>query len=211
MLASRGYMVLQVNFRGSSGRGVAFEHAGFRQWGTRIQQDLIDGVRWAIDHKYADPARVAVFGASFGGYSALMSTIRAPGLFRCAIGYAGVYDLPMMFHKGDIQDSRSGRHYLAYAVGTDEASLRANSPADLADKINVPVFLIHGEKDERAPFAQAQAMRAALQAAHKPFQWMAKPGEYHGFYDVDNNVQMYQAVLKFLATYIGPGAPQKHA
>ena len=206
MLASRGYLVLQVNFRGSSGRGLAFEHAGYKKWGTRIQQDLIDGVKWAIDQHYADPKRVAVFGASFGGYSALMEPIRAPGLFRCAIGYSGIYDLPMMRTKGDIQSSQFGRSYLDHAVGSDEATLEANSPDRLVDKIHVPVFLIHGEKDQRAPFAQAQAMRAALEKAHKPVQWMAKPGEYHGFYDVDNNVQMYQAVLQFLGKYIGPGA-----
>jgi dipeptidyl aminopeptidase/acylaminoacyl peptidase len=204
-LASRGYLVLQVNFRGSGGRGPGFMKSGYGQWGTRIQQDLIDGVKWAEAQHFADPKRVCVYGASFGGYSAMMSVIRAPELFKCAVGYAGVYDLAMMYDKGDTKDSTSGVNYLHYAIGTDPAVLAANSPDKLADKINVPVLLIHGEDDQRAPFAQAKAMRAALDAAHKPYEWLSKSGEGHGFYNEDNNVDMYNHLQAFLDKYIGPG------
>ncbi|MEP6900040.1 MAG: prolyl oligopeptidase family serine peptidase, partial [Rhodanobacter sp.] len=198
-LASRGYLVLQVNYRGSSGRGVDFVEAGYLKWGTRIQQDLIDGVKWAVGEKYADPKRVCVYGGSFGGYSAMMTVIRAPGMFKCAVGYAGVYDLAMMYKKGDVREDKSGRSYLQTVVGKNDADLDANSPDKLADKIDAPVLLVHGEDDKRAPFAQAKAMRAALDAAHKPYEWLSKPGEGHGFYDEKNNVEFYNRLQTFIA------------
>jgi dipeptidyl aminopeptidase/acylaminoacyl peptidase len=204
-LASRGYLVLQVNYRGSGGRGPNFVKSGYGKWGTRIQQDLIDGVKWAEAQHFADPKRVCVYGASFGGYSAMMTVIRAPGLFKCAVGYAGIYDLAMMYDKGDIRDDDSGVNYLKAAIGTDPAVLTANSPDKQADKIDVPVLLIHGEADQRAPFAQAKAMRAALDAAHKPYEWLTKPDEGHGFYNEQNNVDMYNHLQDFLSKYIGPG------
>jgi dipeptidyl aminopeptidase/acylaminoacyl peptidase len=204
-LASRGYLVLQVNYRGSSGRGEDFQEAGYLKWGTRIQQDLIDGVKWAIGQNYADPKRICVYGGSFGGYSAMMTTIRAPGMFKCAVGYAGIYDLAMMYKKGDIQEDKSGRSYLTTVIGRNDAELAANSPDKLADKIDVPVLLIHGEDDKRAPFAQAKAMRAALDAAHKPYEWLSKPGEGHGFYDEKNTVEFYNLMQAFLEKHIGKG------
>jgi dipeptidyl aminopeptidase/acylaminoacyl peptidase len=205
-LASRGYLVLQVNYRASSGRGADFQEAGYLKWGTRIQQDLIDGVKWAIAAKYADPQRICVYGGSFGGYSAMMTTIRAPGLFKCAVGYAGIYDLAMMYKKGDIKDDKSGRSYLNTVIGKDDADLDANSPDKLADKIDVPVLLVHGEDDKRAPFAQAKAMRNALDDAHKPYEWLSKPDEGHGFYDEKNNIEFYNRLQSFLEKYIGKGA-----
>ncbi len=208
-LANRGYTVLQVNFRGSGGRGVKFQHAGYRQWGTRIQQDLIDGVKWTIAQHYADPKRVCTYGGSFGGYSALMTVIRAPKLFKCAIGYAGVYDLSMLLKKGNIRSRASGRSYLDTVLGDDQAELNANSPDKLADKISVPVFLIHGMDDEQAPYAGATAMRDALEKAHKPYKWMAKRSERHGFFDVDNNVERLEKIQAFLEENIGKGAPEK--
>ncbi|WP_199096674.1 prolyl oligopeptidase family serine peptidase [Dyella sp. ASV21] len=206
-LASRGYLVLQVNYRGSSGRGRDFKEAGYLKWGTAIQQDLIDGVKWAIKEQYADPQRICVYGASFGGYSAMMTTVRAPGLFKCAVGYAGIYDLAMMYKKGDIKEEKSGRSYLRNVIGKDDAALAANSPTHLADQISVPVLLVHGEDDQRAPFAQAKAMRAALDAAHKPYEWLSKPGEGHGFYSEKNTVEFYNTLAGFLDRYIGAGAP----
>ena len=103
----------------------------------------------------------------------------------CAVGYAGLYDLAMMYDKGDIRENKSGRSYLKTVIGNGsadlDADLDANSPAKLADKISVPVLLVHGEDDKRAPFAQAKPMRATLEAAHKPCEWLSKPGEGHGF------------------------------
>ncbi|WP_431634147.1 prolyl oligopeptidase family serine peptidase [Dyella sp. KULCS107] len=205
-LASRGYLVLQINFRGSGGRGIDFEQAGYKQWGTGIQNDLIDGVKWAIAQKFADPKRICIFGASFGGYSALMAPIRAPGMFKCAIGYAGVYDMALLYKKGDTHQSELGRNAMRATMGADENQLDANSPAKLADKIDVPVLLIHGEDDQRAPFAQFKAMKAALDAAHKPYEFLTKPGEGHGFYSEKNNVELYNTLQAFLEKHIGKGA-----
>ncbi|WP_250625186.1 alpha/beta hydrolase family protein [Pinirhizobacter soli] len=208
-LANRGYLVLQVNFRGSSGRGRQFVYDGYRQWGGKMQQDLIDGVKWAIGENYADPARVCVFGASFGGYSALMAPIRAPGMFKCAVGYAGVYDMHMRYEKGDSHGSKRDLSYLETTMGKDPAELAANSPVTLVSQLDVPVLLIHGEDDERAPYAGAKEMRAALDAAHKPYEWMSVPGEGHGFYKPANNVAMFNRLQAFLEKYIGAGAPAK--
>lgn len=209
MLASRGYLVVQVNFRSSGGRGDKFRESGYRKWGTRVQQDLIEGMQSVIDSGLADKDRICVFGASFGGYSAMMTPIRAPGMFRCAVGYAGIYDLSLMYKKGDIKRRDAGTNYLELAIGRDQAELAANSPAKLAARIKVPVFLVHGENDERAPFAHAKAMRAALQAAGTDPEWMAVNDERHGFYDEGNNVEFYGRLLAFLGKHIGPGAPRQ--
>jgi dipeptidyl aminopeptidase/acylaminoacyl peptidase len=210
-LASRGYLVLQVNFRGSSGRGQEFIQAGFKKWGTLLQDDLIDSVKWAISEHYADPNRVCVFGASFGGYSALMAPIKAPGMFKCAVGYAGIYDLPMMYEKGDIADSKSLTSELQMTLGTDQAVLVANSPDRMAEKLNLPIMLVHGEDDERAPFAQFKAMKAALDTAHKPYETLTKSGEKHGFVKPENVEELYNKLAAFLDRNIGDGAGAKAA
>lgn len=202
-LASRGYLVLQVNFRGSGGRGLTFHDKGYGQWGTGIQEDLIDGVRWTIEQGTADAARICVFGGSFGGYSAMMSVVRAPGLFKCAVGLAGVYDLPM-FVKDDTQVGNNSRiNFYIKSLGTDKAVLAANSPARLADKIDVPVFLAHGEKDKNVLPEQAEAMHAALDKAGKKHEWMMVPKEGHGFYAEKNRIAFYEKLEAFLALHLG--------
>ncbi|MCC4603850.1 alpha/beta hydrolase family protein [Xanthomonas campestris] len=218
-LASRGYLVLQVNYRGGQGRGPNFERAGYRQWGERIQDDLVDGVRWAIAQGLADPARICSYGASFGAYAAMMVQVKAPEMFRCAVGMAGIYDLQMMYSKGDINRSDYGLNYLERAIGRDPADLAAHSPVALAERIKAPVLLVHGEEDERAPFAQAKSLRAALTRSGNAPQWMAVPKEGHGFYKEDNQVAFYRTLEQFLASHLGnpaavagaspaPAAPQ---
>lgn len=208
-LASRGYLVLQVNFRGSKGRGFRFEQAGYLKWGTRIQDDLLDGVRWAVAQGYAAPERICAYGASFGAYSAMMVAAKEPGLFKCAAGMAGLYDLKMMYTKGDIRSTKWGRNYLVRVVGRDDAELAANSPTALAAQIKVPVLLVHGEMDERTPFSQAKAMKAALERAGNAPEWVAVPKEGHGFYKDENNVAFYQRLESFLGRHIGAGSRQQ--
>lgn len=205
-LANRGYLVVQVNFRSSGGHGPAFASAGARHWGDRVQQDMIEVIRQLIAEGSVDKNRICTYGGSFGGYSAMMSVIRAPGLFRCAIGYAGIYDLSMMYRKGDIRESRQGRSYLHLAIGDDPAVLAANSPAELAGQIRIPVLLIHGKDDQRAPFAQAKAKRSALKDAGNPPQWLAEPDEGHGFYQTAHNLQRLQTIEAFLDRQIGAHA-----
>ncbi|UPG88926.1 prolyl oligopeptidase family serine peptidase [Luteibacter aegosomaticola] len=210
-LANRGYLVLQVNYRGSGGRGEAFESAGYRHWGSRVQDDLADGVKWAISQGFADASRVCVFGASFGGYSALMAPIRDPGMFKCAVGYAGVYDLALMRDKGDIKSSKLGRSYLDEAIGNDPAELAQFSPAKRAGELNLPILLVHGEDDQRSPFAHFKAMTAALDAAHKPYETLVKSDERHGFVKPANVEEFYNKLAAFLDRNIGEGAKGKSA
>ena len=208
-LASRGYLVLQVNYRGSSDRGYAFQSAGYQQWGGRIQQDLIDGTRWMIEKGYADSKRICAYGASFGAYSAMMIAAKAPELVKCAAGLSGLYDLRAMAEKSDTSRSYRGRAYIERVVGDDDKVLLANSPLAFADKIKVPVFLAHGREDERTPFKQAASMQKALENAGNAPIWMPVAKEAHGFYSPKNAVAFYNQLESFLAKNIGPGVAGK--
>jgi dipeptidyl aminopeptidase/acylaminoacyl peptidase len=202
-LASRGYAVLQVNYRGSIGRGARFQLAGYRHWGDAIQDDLIDGVKWAVSQGEVDGGRVCVFGASFGAYSALMLPARAPGMFKCAVGYAGVYDLPLLYKRDDVGGEARLQNSLGSYIGTDQAEMAKFSPDRLADKITVPVLLVHGGKDKVAPIEHAYLMRDALtKAGHAP-EWMEVPYEGHGFYDSKNVSAFYGKLEAFLQKNIG--------
>lgn len=206
ILASRGYAVLQVNFRGSGGYGVDFQAAGYRQWGLAMQDDLTDATRWAIEQGIADPRRICIYGASYGGYAALQGAVREPDLYRCTIGYVGVYDLPMMYQRGDIRQSLYGRAYLERVLSRDRQDMLARSPVAGADRIKAAVMLIHGGRDVRVPIAHATAMRAALDKAGHPYEYLVKESEGHGFYDIDNNLELYTRLLEFLDRHIGPNA-----
>ena len=207
LLASRGYAVLKINFRGSGGYGRGFRDAGHGQWGQAIQNDIIDATRWAISEGYADKDRVCIYGGSFGGYSSLMAPIREPGMFKCAFGYVGVYDMGMLFTKGDIPQSESGVRYLRRTVGTDRAVQQANSPAFNADKVRIPVYLAAGARDERAVPDQTEAMADALRKAGNPPEGVIiQSGEMHGFYKEENNLRLYTEMLGFFDRHIGQGA-----
>jgi acetyl esterase/lipase len=205
LLASAGYAVLQVNFRGSSGYGRAFTDAGSREWGGKMQDDVTDATRWAIDQGIADPARICIYGASYGGYAALMGAARESGLYKCAAGYVGVYDLPLMFRKGDIQDHDSGEAYLHDWIG-DPSALGAVSPVNLAGRIKVPVFLAAGGQDERAPIAHSERMEQALRTAGVPVETLFVRTEGHGFYTQEHQQAFYERLLSFLDKNIGGGA-----
>lgn len=204
LLASRGYAVLNVNYRGSGGYGRAFRDAGHMQWGQNIQNDIIDATRWAIQEGYADKDRICIYGGSFGGYSALMAPIREPGLFKCAFGYVGVYDIEMMFNKGDIPRTESGLRYLRRTHGTDPKIWAENSPARRAAEVRIPVFLAAGARDDRAPPEQTELMAKALtQAGNPPEGMIIQSGEMHGFYDEQNRVKLYTEMLAFFDRHIG--------
>lgn len=206
-LASRGYAVLQVNYRGSGGRGEAFQRSGWQGWGTTLQDDITDGVRWAIDNKLADPARICTFGASFGGYTALIQPILNPGMYRCAIGYVGVYDLPLM-RKTDKNMGQSKRNtrFFDRTLGTDMDALAKVSPVQRANDVQVPVMLVHGRDDKTADFNQFKSMEAALKAQGKRVETFVVDGEGHGFVKPENRAELYKRMEAFLGKYIGPGA-----
>tara|TARA_Y100001933_G_scaffold255561_1_gene298811 strand:- start:15029 stop:17011 length:1983 start_codon:yes stop_codon:yes gene_type:complete len=202
-LAAAGYAVLQVNFRGSAGFGREFEAAGYGEWGGAMQDDVTDATRWAIAEGVADPKRICIYGASYGAYSALTGAFREPELYRCAVGYAGVYDLPLMFREGDLPRTWLGASYLAKTLGTDRAQLESRSPVYNAERIQADVMLVAGEQDERAPIEQSERMRDALKAAGKDVEWIVEKGEGHGFLNPDNRAELYRRLLAFLERSIG--------
>ena len=202
LLAAAGYAVLQVNFRGSGNFGRAYRSAGARQWGGAMQDDLTDATRWAIDQGHADPARICIYGASYGGYAALMGAAKEPSLYKCAAGYVGVYDLPMMFTTGDIQSRGSGETYLKEWLGNPQ-QLGAMSPVNLAAQIKVPVFLAAGGEDKRAPIQHTKRMEAALNKAGVPVETLYYSTEGHGFYTDPHRREYYTKLLAFLAKNLG--------
>ncbi|KFI06607.1 S9 family peptidase [Massilia sp. BSC265] len=202
-LASRGYAVLQLNFRGSGGRGPSFRDAGYRQWSGKIQDDLVDGVKWTIAQGDIDPRRICVYGASFGAYSAMMLAAREPGMFRCAVGYAGVYDLNLLTKTDEaVLDRRIGVAVDRF-VGKEEAELTRSSPVTQAERIKAPVLLVHGGQDKRTPIAHAEAMRKSLTAAGRAPEWFVAPSEGHGFYDTKNQAEFYRRLESFLGRHLG--------
>jgi len=204
LLASRGYSVLQVNFRGSGGYGMDFQAAGYKEWGAKMQDDITDATRWAIQQKVAIPERICLFGSSYGGYAALMGVAREPDLYRCAVGYAGVYDLELTRESGNIAQSRSGSAYLAKALGDDPADLRARSPVNHVQKIRAPVLLVHGKEDWQADYRQATEMKKALERNGKQFDWMTLRAEGHGVYDEASRREVYERILSFLGQHLKP-------
>jgi dipeptidyl aminopeptidase/acylaminoacyl peptidase len=208
LLANRGYAVLQINYRGSGGYGSDFLNAGMREWGGKMQQDLTDGTRWLISQNQIDEKRICIYGISYGGYAALMGVATEPGLFKCAIGYAGVYELAAMSGQGDIDNTAYGRQYLADIFENNPEWLHARSPARLAERIKAPVLLIHGGKDQRVPAAHAKAMQKALIAAGNPPQWIYEESEGHGFFDPQKRLNAYQNIIDFLEKNIGSQAKQ---
>jgi dipeptidyl aminopeptidase/acylaminoacyl peptidase len=205
-LANRGYAVLQVNYRGSSGRGDDFVSDGYLGWGTTIQDDITDGVKHVIAQNLVDKDRICMYGASFGGYSAMMQPIRNPGMYKCAIGYVGVYDLPLLARTEKSDLNSVGEAWLARSMGTDKAKLTEQSPALRAREIDVPVMLVHGKADDTAGMNQYRAMEKALEDIGKKPEIFVAPGEGHGFTNPANRAELYRRMEAFLDKYIGPNA-----
>lgn len=203
LFANRGYAVLQVNFRGSGGYGDVFRRSGYREWGGKMIDDIIDATRYIAEAGSVDGERMCVYGGSYGGYAALMSAIRAPNLFRCTIGYVGIYDLNYMFKKGDIPDLWGGLAYLERVLGRDEHQLDEFSPINHVDEIEAAVMLIHGDEDRRVPVAHAKAMRKQLKKAGIGVTWQLYDRGGHGVWSVESRREMYEGLLEFLNTHIG--------
>ncbi len=204
VMASHGYAVLQVNFRGSGGYGREHERAGYKQWGLTMQDDLTDATRWAISEGFADRNRICIFGASYGGYAALMGVAKEPDLYRCAIGQVGVYDLG----KFKFDDAMRGDFFRRYhEEATNDGDLGPVSPARVAGKIKVPVFLTTGKEDARVPYQHTEMMEAALKKAGVPVETLYFKSEGHGIYKLENRREFYARLLTFLQKHIGGRAP----
>lgn len=201
-LALNGYSVLQVNYRGSGGYGSNFESAGYRVWGTKIQQDIAEAYQWLVKQKKAQANNVCIMGASFGAYSAIQSAAIYPDLYKCAIGNAGIYDLELMFEEGDIRKHKIGKTYLKKVLGTDKEVLRSMSPVNYADKIKIPLLLAHGEEDERAPVEHVERLKEALDKQGKTYEWFVIDKEGHGFYKPENRKAYMKMVVEFLDKHL---------
>lgn len=204
LLAHHGYAVLQVNYRGSGGYGDAFQLLGFRQWGLSMQDDLTDATQWAIREGHADGARVCIYGASYGGYAALEGAVREPSLYRCAVGYAGVYDLRIQLRKSDIQRTTDGLDYLHAVLGNDPDELLKRSPLAGVDRIQANLLLIHGGMDERVPYANFKVFTRALDKQKKRYETLTESREGHGFFLQEHQQAMYDKLIDFLDRNIGP-------
>ena len=199
-LANRGYAVLQMNFRGSGGYGKRFVDIGYKRWGHEMQHDVTDGVQWAIDSSIADPNRICIYGASYGGYVSMTGITQTPELYQCAINYVGVADLEML--------ERWTRPFEAFeawfdnAVGVDAALLAATSPINHVDKIQVPVLVVHGEQDNRVEIGQARRLLRALRQQEIEHEVLIKRDEGHGFRKEENNLELYSLMDGFLKEHL---------
>ena len=203
LLASRGYAVLQINFRGSSGYGSDFLEAGKHSFGTTMIDDITDATRWVIEQGYADEKRVCIYGWSYGGYASMMSAVREPSLYRCVVAAAGVYDVNLLWEDSDIATRESGRYYFSEAIASTFEEMAAASPITYLDRLKAPVLIVHGEADRRTPFNQAKALRREMKKRKLPFEWLAKSREGHGFIDEKNKTEFYTTLLSFLDRHIG--------
>lgn len=203
-MASRGYAVLQVNYRGSRGFGWAFQSAGFGQWGRKMQTDLSDGVRYLAEQGIIDPSRVCIVGGSYGGYAALAGAALDPGVYRCAASVAGPSDLERMVNdaRGISWETPAERYWLRYMGRTSD--LRAISPVHHAADVRIPVLLVHGKDDTVVPFEQSRIMADALRKAGKSVELVTLNNEDHWLSRGDTRLQMLQSVVSFLEKYNPP-------
>lgn len=203
-LASRGYAVLQVNFRGSTGYGRAFTEAGYGEWGRKMQTDLSDGVRHLAGQGVIDPRKVCIVGASYGGYAALAGPTLDPGVYRCAVSVAGVSDLRTMIDyaadRGERRDNSAVRYWNRFmgGDGPGDRSLDARSPARLAEQADAPILLIHGRDDSVVPIAQSRQMAQALRRAGKPVSFIELDGEDHWLSRAETRTRMLTETVQFL-------------
>jgi dipeptidyl aminopeptidase/acylaminoacyl peptidase len=217
-LANRGYLCLQVNFRGSTGYGREFLNAGDRQWGLKMQDDLIDAVNWAVAEGMADPKKVAIFGGSYGGYAALVGVTSTPEFFACAVESVGPSNLKTLIdsippywkpirarfdaHVGNVDDPK------------DAELIKNASPLFRADKIVRPLLIGHGANDPRVKQAESEQIVAAIEKNGGRVIYVLYPDEGHGFGRPENNLDFISRAEAFLAEHIGgrcePVADEKH-
>jgi dipeptidyl aminopeptidase/acylaminoacyl peptidase len=204
-LANRGYLCVQVNYRSSTGYGKAFIHAGDREWGAAMHDDLVDTVAWTVGQGYADPARVAIYGGSYGGYAALVGATFTPDLFAAAVDIVGPSSLATLI--------RSVPPYWAPMIAqfhnsvgnpdTEEDFLWSRSPLSKVDQIRIPLLIAQGANDPRVPQAESEQIVAALEKHGIDHEYLLFPDEGHGFAKPENRLRFYAAAEAFLARHLG--------
>ncbi|PLC49036.1 S9 family peptidase [Pollutimonas subterranea] len=205
-LANRGYCVLQMNFRGSTGYGRKFWEASFGQWGLGMQDDITDGVRWLIDQGIADPARIAIYGGSYGGYATLAGIVSTPDLYAAAVDYVGVSNLLTFMNTIPPywKPMLTKMHSMVGDPVADRERLEATSPALNADKIKTPLFIAQGAHDPRVNKDESDQMVAALRSRGVDVEYMVKDNEGHGFHNDENKFEFYEAMEAFLRQHLDP-------
>jgi dipeptidyl aminopeptidase/acylaminoacyl peptidase len=210
-LASRGYLVVEPEYRGSTGYGHKLFAAGFKQWGLRMQDDIADAAKWAIAKGLADPDRVCIAGGSYGGYAALMGLIRDPDLYKCGINWAGVTDIELMYTGTWFEDSDLSQHWRRYGmpqmVGDrvkDAQQLKETSPLQNAARIKQPLLMAYGTADQRVPIFHGRKFLDAVKPHNKQVEWIEYANEGHGWFLPENRIDFWTRVEHFLARHIGP-------
>jgi dipeptidyl aminopeptidase/acylaminoacyl peptidase len=208
-MASRGYAVLQPNFRGSSGYGSNFVKAGDGEWAGKVQYDVQDGVRKLIADGIADPKRVCIVGASYGGYMALAGATFSPDLYACAVSYAGLSDLDRYLYTGTSFDSEP-KTVWKRRIGSDIDAHKSEavSPANFADRVKIPVLLLHSDKDTTVPIEQSAIEDRALQREGKQVEFVTLEGDDHYLEYGDTRIKLLKEIERFLAAHIGDQAPK---
>ncbi len=205
-LANRGYCVLQMNYRGSTGYGRKFWEASFGQWGLRMQDDITDGVQWLIAQGIADPDRIAIYGGSYGGYATLAGIAYTPDLYAAAVDYVGVSNLLTFMNTIPPywKPMLTKMHSMVGDPDADRDRLVATSPALNADRIRTPLFIAQGAHDPRVNKDESDQMVAALQARGIEVEYMVKDNEGHGFHNDENKFEFYERMEAFLAAHLNP-------
>jgi dipeptidyl aminopeptidase/acylaminoacyl peptidase len=204
-LANRGYLCIQVNYRGSTGYGKDFLNAGDRQWGARMHDDLLDTVDWVVGRGFADPDRVAIYGGSYGGYAALVGAAFTPATFRCAVDIVGPSNLKTLIESIPPywEPMIAQFHNRVGNPETEEDFLWSRSPLSRADRITIPVLIAQGANDPRVKQAESEQIVAALVAHGVAHEYLLFEDEGHGFAKPENRLRFYRAAEAFLARHLG--------
>jgi prolyl oligopeptidase PreP (S9A serine peptidase family) len=204
LLVSRGYGVLQMNYRGSTGYGKAFFKASFKQWGRKMQDDISDGVQWLIDEGIADPKRVAIYGGSYGGYATLAGVTFTPDLYCCAIDYVGVSNLFTFMNTMPPywKPYLDMMHEMVGHPEKDKEQMHDASPVFFVDQIKAPLFVVQGANDPRVNIDESDQIVKSLRGRGVDVPYLVKYNEGHGFHNEENRFEMYKATLGFLSKYL---------
>lgn len=207
-LANRGYMILQVNFRGSGGYGRAYEEAGYRQWGLAMQDDLTDGVKWAIAQGFADRNRVAIYGASYGGYATLAGLVYTPELYVCGVNYVGATDIERLgFMLGFNNMTKPMQSFMSRRwlhPLKDSKQIYDTSPVNFVQNIRVPLLMAYGEYDPRVTIDHGVVLEEALKKHGKTYKNIVIGNEGHGFNKFENRIAFYREMDRFFAEHLRP-------
>jgi len=200
--ASRGYAVLQMNFRGSGGYGSSHTAAGTRRWGLEMQDDITDGAMWLVNEGIADPRRMSIVGASYGGYAALMGAAKTPELFQCAVSFAGVSDLTLLLNSSIWFMNRALVKAQIGDAWRDRGRLNATSPLSQVDRISIPILIAHGNKDRVVDIAHSNRMAKALKSIGKVCDYLELEDGDHGLTLQRNRTMLFERMASFLESHL---------